>query len=120
MGSLVLLRRAVRLILTEGFPNRTSEFTQKLRKKSWHPQHNIVLTRLDCNGQTVIQITDLLRKKGILRPTQGYKAKGFLQKGLPKFSVSASDDVRQTIDKEILDPMLNIKRYVRFQACQRG
>ncbi|KAH8435334.1 putative meiosis specific protein Hop1 [Aspergillus melleus] len=95
MGSLVLLRRAVRIILNEGFPNRTSEFMQKLR----------------CNGQTVIQITDLLRKKGILQATPGYKAKGFLQKGLPKFSVSASDEVRQMIDREILDPMLKIKQY---------
>ena len=32
MNSLVLLRRAVRLILDEGYPNRTSLFTQKLRE----------------------------------------------------------------------------------------
>ncbi|PLB50160.1 hypothetical protein P170DRAFT_404963 [Aspergillus steynii IBT 23096] len=95
MGSLVLLRRAVRIILNEGFPNQTSGFMQKLH----------------CNGQTVIQITDLLRKKGILQGTPGYKAKGFLQKGLPKFTVPASDGVRQKIDKEILDPMLKIKHH---------
>lgn len=32
MNTIVLLRRALRVILNEGFPNRTSIFTQKLRK----------------------------------------------------------------------------------------
>lgn len=32
MHTLVLLRRALKIILDEGFPNKTSTFTQKLRK----------------------------------------------------------------------------------------
>jgi hypothetical protein len=34
MNSLVLLRRALRIILDEGFPNKIGDFTQKLRKKT--------------------------------------------------------------------------------------
>ncbi|KAF9885193.1 DNA binding protein [Aspergillus nanangensis] len=60
MNGLVLLRRALKIITEEGFPKTGSIFAQKLH----------------CNGQTVIQITDLLKKKGFIQPTPGYKAKG--------------------------------------------
>ncbi|KNG84254.1 putative meiosis specific protein Hop1 [Aspergillus nomiae NRRL 13137] len=93
MNSLVLLRRALRIILDEGFPNKISEFTQKLH----------------CNGQTIIQITDILKKKGFVQPTPGYKLKGFARRGLPKYSVPQSENVRQRLKREIFHPMVKIK-----------
>ncbi|PLN84714.1 putative meiosis specific protein Hop1 [Aspergillus taichungensis] len=95
MNSLVLLRRALKIIIDEGFPSTTSIFTQKLH----------------CNGQTVVQITDLLKKRKLLLPTQGYKAKGFVRKGLPKFYIPTSEDVRERIRKEIMDPMVKIGQH---------
>ncbi|KAB8273398.1 meiosis specific protein Hop1 [Aspergillus minisclerotigenes] len=93
MNSLVLLRKALKVILNEGFPNKISEFTQKLH----------------CNGQTIIQITDILKKKGFVQPTPGYKLKGFARRGLPKYSIPQSENIRQRLKKEILYPMVKIK-----------
>ncbi|KAE8339212.1 hypothetical protein BDV24DRAFT_136467 [Aspergillus arachidicola] len=93
MNSLVLLRKALNVILNEGFPNKTSEFTQKLH----------------CNGQTIIQITDILKKKGFVQPTPGYKLKGFARRGLPKYSIPQSENIRQRLKKEIFHPMVKIK-----------
>ncbi|KAE8132254.1 meiosis specific protein Hop1 [Aspergillus pseudotamarii] len=95
MNSLVLLRRALKVILDEGFPNKISEFTQKLH----------------CNGQTIIQITDILKKKGFIQPTPGYKLKGFARRGLPKYSIPQSENVRQSLKKEIFHPMVKIKHF---------
>ncbi|PYH94719.1 hypothetical protein BO71DRAFT_409099 [Aspergillus ellipticus CBS 707.79] len=95
MSSLVLLRRAVRIILGEGYPSTTSIFTQKLH----------------CNGQTVVQITDLLKKRKLLQPTSGYKSKGFLRRGLPKFSIPALKDAEQRLQEEILSPMIKIQHH---------
>ena len=41
VNTVVLLRRALRVIMGEGYPNTTAAFTQKLRKESnpvpvWH------------------------------------------------------------------------------------
>ncbi|KAB8204311.1 meiosis specific protein Hop1 [Aspergillus parasiticus] len=93
MNSLVLLRKALNVILNEGFPNKISEFTQKLH----------------CNGQTIIQITDILKKKGFVQPTPGYKLKGFARRGLPKYSIPQSENIRQRLKKEIFHPMVKIK-----------
>ncbi|PYI29228.1 hypothetical protein BP00DRAFT_437798 [Aspergillus indologenus CBS 114.80] len=95
MTSLVLLRRAIQIIQTEGYPNQTSTFTEKLH----------------CNGQTIVQMTELLRKRELLEATPGYKSKGFSRKGLPKFFIPASEDVQRTIEEEILDPMLKIRHH---------
>ncbi|TQB76114.1 DNA binding protein [Monascus purpureus] len=95
MTTLVLLRRALVIILDEGYPSTVSAFTQKLH----------------CNGHTVIQVTDLLRKQGFLQPTPGYKSKGFLRKGLPKFNIPQSEDVRRRMEREILDPMAKIRHH---------
>ncbi|EAW06931.1 putative meiosis specific protein Hop1 [Aspergillus clavatus NRRL 1] len=92
MNSLVLLRRALKIIIEEGYPSRTSLFTQKLH----------------CNGQTVIQITDILKKQNILQPTPGYKQKGFLRRGLPKFNIPSSDQIQLKIKNEIFNPMTKI------------
>ncbi|KAF7619638.1 meiosis specific protein [Aspergillus flavus] len=93
MNSLVLLRKALKVILNEGFPNKISEFTQKLH----------------CNGQTIIQITDILKKKGFVQPTPGYKLKGFARRGLPKYSIPQSENIRQRLKKEIFHPMVKIE-----------
>lgn len=67
---------------------------------------------IDCNGQTTVQITDLLKKRGFIRPTPGYKAKGFVRKGLPKFGLVPSDDVYRRMEREIFEPMLKIHNHV--------
>ncbi|RHZ65847.1 putative meiosis specific protein Hop1 [Aspergillus thermomutatus] len=100
MTSLVLLRRALKIIMEEGYPSHTSLFTQKLH----------------CNGQTVIQITDILRKQNILQPTPGYKQKGFLRKGLPKFKISPSVEIQQKMKEEILNPMAKIRHHYVLKA----
>ncbi|KAB8079477.1 meiosis specific protein Hop1 [Aspergillus leporis] len=102
MNSLVLLRRALRIILDEGFPNKIGDFTQKLH----------------CNGQTIIQITDILKKQKFLQPTPGYKLKGFSRRGLPKFSITQSDDVRQRMAREILHPMVKIQHHYVAEGSQ--
>ncbi|PYH46883.1 putative meiosis specific protein Hop1 [Aspergillus saccharolyticus JOP 1030-1] len=98
MTSLVLLRRAIQIIQTEGYPSHTSTFTEKLH----------------CNGQTVIQMTDVLRKRELLEATPGYKSKGFIRRGLPKFFIPDSEEVRRTIQEEILDPMLKIRHHYKL------
>ncbi|KAF7594337.1 DNA binding protein [Aspergillus hancockii] len=95
MDSLVLLRRALKIILDEGFPNKISDFTQKLH----------------CNGQTIVQITEILKKQRFIQPTPGYKLKGFSRRGLPKFSIFQSHDVHQRMTREILHPMVKIKHH---------
>ncbi|EDN08718.1 predicted protein [Histoplasma mississippiense (nom. inval.)] len=65
MRTLVLLRRALLVIVEEGYPNRVRDFAQKL----------------NCNGQTIVQITDMLRKQGFLLATPGLQVKGVLGKG---------------------------------------
>ncbi|RAH55830.1 meiosis specific protein Hop1 [Aspergillus piperis CBS 112811] len=95
MSSLVLLRRAVRIILNEGYPHRTSLFTQKLH----------------CNGHTLVQIIDLLKKRKLLQPTPGSKAKGFSLKGLPRFMFPSSGDTQARLQAEILSPMIKIQHH---------
>lgn len=58
-------------------------------------------------------MTDVLKKEKIILPTPGYKAKGFIRKGLPKYSIFPSDDVYQRMDRDIFGPMLKIQHYVR-------
>ncbi|KAL5355156.1 HORMA domain-containing protein [Aspergillus floccosus] len=101
MTALVLLRRALKIIVDEGFPKKTSLFTQKLH----------------CNGQTTVQITDLLKKRGFIQPTPGYKAKGFVRKGLPKFGLVPSNDVYERMDREVFEPMLKIYHHYTRQAA---
>ncbi|KAM0094498.1 hypothetical protein ACP6JD_001963 [Aspergillus fumigatus] len=104
MTSLVLLRRALRIIMDEGYPSHTSLFTQKLH----------------CNGQTIIQITDILKKQNILQPTPGYKQKGFLKKGLPKFKISPSEEIQQKMKEEILNPMAKIGHHYVLPGSSAG
>ncbi|RAL03820.1 putative meiosis specific protein Hop1 [Aspergillus ibericus CBS 121593] len=104
MNSLVLLRRAVRIILDEGYPSRTSLFMQKLH----------------CNGQTIVQITDILRKRKLLLPTPGSKAKGFMRKGLPKFIIPSSEAIQQRLQSEILSPMIKIQHHYAQDSLQNS
>ncbi|KKK13584.1 hypothetical protein AOCH_002751 [Aspergillus ochraceoroseus] len=96
---LTLVRRTLRVILEEGYPCRTALFSEKTH----------------CSGSTVIQITNRLRKEGFLQPTPGSKSKGFLRKGLPKFRVPHSEDIRQRMKREILDPMVKIQHHYTKQ-----
>ncbi|OJD23228.1 hypothetical protein ACJ73_05419 [Blastomyces percursus] len=95
MRTLVMLRRALRVIIEEGYPNRVRDFAQKL----------------NCNGQTIVQITDMLRKLGFLLATPGSKSKGFLEKGLPKFTLSTETAVKQRLRNEIFNPLAKITHH---------
>ncbi|KAK2802102.1 hypothetical protein FQN50_007466 [Emmonsiellopsis sp. PD_5] len=95
MRTLVLLRRAIAVIIDQGYPNRVKDFAQKL----------------GCNGQTIVQITDLLRKQGLLHATPGSKSKGFLEKGLPKFTLSTTPAMKDKIRKEIFNPLAKISHH---------
>ncbi|KAK2739734.1 DNA binding protein [Onygenales sp. PD_40] len=96
MRTLVLLRRAIAVIIDQGYPNRVKDFAQKLG---------------GCNGQTIVQITDLLRKQGLLHATPGSKSKGFLEKGLPKFTLSTTPAMKDKIRKDIFNPLAKISHH---------
>lgn len=67
----------------------------------------------DCNGQTIVQITDMLRKQGFLLATPGSKSKGFLEKGLPKFTLSTEPAIKERLRNEIFNPLAKISHHVR-------
>ncbi|KAK2757653.1 DNA binding protein [Arachnomyces sp. PD_36] len=96
MGTLVLLRRALRVIIEEGYPHRIRDFSQKLH----------------CNGQTIVQVTDLLNKQGLIQATPNSKRKGFTQTGLPKYRIPDSPKVRERLQQEIFDPFVKISHHV--------
>ncbi|RJE20030.1 meiosis specific protein Hop1 [Aspergillus sclerotialis] len=104
MHTLVLLRRALGIILTEGFQNKISVFSQ----------------RLHCNGNTVLQITDLLKKRGFIQPTHGYKRKGFPQSGLPKYHIPHSEEVNQKIQNEVFDPLVKIGHHYSIRVVDES
>ncbi|KAL3475470.1 HORMA domain-containing protein [Aspergillus californicus] len=99
MKELVLTRKVLRVIFDEGYPNYTSSFAEKIH----------------CNGPEIVRITNQLVAKELLKPTFGYKMKGFLKKGLPKYTIPDLEDVRLTIHKKIMDPMVEIKCYYTEQ-----
>ncbi|KAL2869854.1 putative meiosis specific protein Hop1 [Aspergillus lucknowensis] len=99
LKNIVLARRALRIILDEGYPSRISIFSEKLHT----------------TGPTVERITSFLVKEGFLRPTPGYKARGFMLKGLPKFTVPESEEIRQRIWQEIMDPRMKIGHHFARQ-----
>lgn len=74
------------------------------------------LTSLDCNGNTVIQITDILKRRKFIQPTPGYKRKGFPQSGQPKYRVACSDDIHHRIQREVFDPLAKIGHHVSIRV----
>ncbi|KAJ9401058.1 hypothetical protein DTO282F9_2006 [Paecilomyces variotii] len=95
LNTLVLLRRALKIIMEDGYPHRISAFSQKLH----------------CNGQTVVQVENFLRKQGFIRPTPGNKSKGFLTTGLPKYTIPQSPESKQRMRREIFNPVAKIEHY---------
>ncbi|KAL1859932.1 hypothetical protein Plec18170_001879 [Paecilomyces lecythidis] len=95
LNTLVLLRRALKIIMEDGYPHRISVFSQKLH----------------CNGQTVVQVENLLRKQGFIRPTPGNKSRGFLATGLPKYTIPQSPEHKSRIQREIFNPVAKIEHY---------
>lgn len=75
------------------------------------------LTSVDCNGNTVIQITDILKRRKFIQPTPGYKRKGFPQSGQPKYRVACSDDIHHRIQNEVFDPLAKIGHHVSIQVA---
>ncbi|PGH02712.1 hypothetical protein AJ80_08809 [Polytolypa hystricis UAMH7299] len=95
MDTLVLLRRALKIIIEEGYQNRLKEFANKLH----------------CNGQTVLQVTDMLKKQGYIQATPGSKSRGFMDKGLPKYRIPDNPEVRDRLRKEIFNPLAKIAHH---------
>ncbi|EFQ97393.1 hypothetical protein MGYG_00433 [Nannizzia gypsea CBS 118893] len=93
--TLVLLRQALKIIIEDGYPSRVKEFSQKLH----------------CSGNEVVQITDLLRKNGFLQPTPGSKSRGFAEKGLPRFRVPGSEEIKHRLRNEIFNPLAKISHH---------
>jgi hypothetical protein len=72
----------------------------------------------DCDGSIGNQITELLRKKGLLQATQGSHHKGFAAKGLPKYQIPDSPEAQEKIRKEIFDPLAKIARHVGWPLSE--
>ncbi|KAI5298365.1 DNA binding protein, partial [Ascosphaera atra] len=99
LSTLVMLRLALKIIVERGYPNRISEFAGLLRRET------------DCNGHTIVQITDILRKQGFLVATPGSKSKGFLSKGLPKFRIPFCAKMRERLRREVFNPLALIEHH---------
>ncbi|KAL1964046.1 hypothetical protein VTN77DRAFT_7592 [Rasamsonia byssochlamydoides] len=96
--SIVLMRRALNIIETEGYPNKVSDFAEKLH----------------CTARTVTQVTNLLKKNKYLQATPGSKSRGFPAKGLPRFIVPQTEEMQQRLKSEVWDPYAKIVHYYTF------
>ncbi|KAI5309368.1 DNA binding protein, partial [Ascosphaera atra] len=105
LSTLVMLRLALKIIVERGYPNRISEFAGLLRRET------------DCNGHTIVQITDILRKQGFLVATPGSKSKGFLSKGLPKFRIPFCAKMRERLRREVFNPLALIEHHYDIAPC---
>jgi hypothetical protein len=66
----------------------------------------------DCDSNVGNQITELLKKKGLLLATQGSHHKGFAAKGLPKYQIPDTPETKDKIRKEIFNPLAKIACHV--------
>ncbi|EGD93486.1 hypothetical protein TESG_01030 [Trichophyton tonsurans CBS 112818] len=69
-------------------------------------------------GNEVVQITDLLRKNSFLEPTPGSKRRGFAEKGLPRFRVPDSENIRHRLRNEIFNPLAKISHHYMIPSTQ--
>ena len=68
-----------------------------------------LIQHIDCNGDTVVQVRDLLKKRGFLRPTPASRSRN---QRLPMFRIPDSPAIREKLKKEIFNPLANISHYV--------
>ncbi|KAL5337908.1 HORMA domain-containing protein [Aspergillus crustosus] len=99
LGEIVLARRALKIIMEEGFPSSHGVFGEKLHQ----------------NGVVAAQITKFLKELDIIKPTPGYRMKNFKAKGLPHYTLIDTKEVQEKIQNEIMDPMLKIKHHYTTQ-----
>ncbi|KAK2744023.1 DNA binding protein [Myotisia sp. PD_48] len=99
MYTLVLLRKAIKIINDEGYPNQIKDFAQKMH----------------CSGQTIVQVIGVLKKKKLISATPGSKSRGFAAKKLPKFSIPASEEVKKILRQEIFNPLAKISHH--YNIC---
>ncbi|KAL2809897.1 HORMA domain-containing protein [Aspergillus granulosus] len=92
LKDIMIARRALRIILDDGYPVRTSALTEKLHS----------------SGD---RITTILVKEGLLESTPGSKVKGFAHSGLPRFRIPLSLGIRERIQEEVMDPRVKIKHH---------
>ncbi|KAL2840559.1 HORMA domain-containing protein [Aspergillus pseudoustus] len=92
LKDIMISRRALRIILAEGYPVKTSTLTEKLHS----------------SGD---RITTILVKEGLLESTPGSKVKGFANSGLPRFRIPQSDDIHERIQNEVMDPRVKISHH---------
>ncbi|GAB1216700.1 hypothetical protein ATERTT37_005918 [Aspergillus terreus] len=104
----VALEKGEKFVLNE---RKAREIKEHLHSQMPLPNNvelqNVEAIKCQCgwNGQ------EAAMKRGFIRPTPGYKAKGFVRKGLPKFGLVPSDDVYRRMEREIFEPMLKIHNH---------
>ncbi|OJJ49137.1 hypothetical protein ASPZODRAFT_61443 [Penicilliopsis zonata CBS 506.65] len=101
---LVPLRRALLVILDDGYPLKIGDLGEKIH----------------CSGPTAKQITDELKKRGILESTPGSKARGFSRTGLPRYRIVETEEARQTMEEKILNPMAKIDDHYVHSGTHTG
>lgn len=124
MSTLVMLRLALKIIIENGYPCRLKDFANMLRLSFHIPYISAGKTTLifsfsflysDCNGQTVVQITDLLKKQGYIQANPRSKAKGAVTTGKAPYRVPLmSTDIREKLRSEVFNPLAKIGHHVRL------
>ncbi|KAL2841808.1 HORMA domain-containing protein [Aspergillus pseudodeflectus] len=98
---IMVARRALRIILDDGYPVKTSTLTEKLHS----------------SGD---RITSILAKEGFLESTPGSKVKGFGNSGLPRFRIPLSENIHERIRTEIMDPRVKIRHHFAGQNADNA
>ncbi|KAL3456311.1 HORMA domain-containing protein [Aspergillus heterothallicus] len=98
LKDIMVSRRALRIVLDEGYPVKTSSLTE----------------RIHSSGD---RITTILLKEGLLENTPGSKVKGFANSGLPRFRIPRSETTRDRIQNEIMDPRVAISHHFAGQTA---
>ncbi|KAL3492382.1 HORMA domain-containing protein [Aspergillus germanicus] len=101
LKEIMVARRALRIILDDGYPVKTSTLTEKLHS----------------SGD---RITSVLAKEGFLESTPGSKVKGFGNSGLPRFRIPLAEDIHERMRTEIMDPRVKIGHHFAGQNADNA
>ncbi|KAL4779308.1 HORMA domain-containing protein [Aspergillus varians] len=95
LNNIVVARRLLSVILNEGHSSSTAVLCEKTH----------------CSPAALSRVKEYLKRKGIMHPHPGYKPKECIRRGLPTFVVPDREDIRQRIQQEIMNPMMNIQHH---------
>ncbi|KAL4881940.1 HORMA domain-containing protein [Aspergillus karnatakaensis] len=99
LAETVLARRVLQVVFDEGYPTSRGLLGEKIHQ----------------TGTIAAQVTKKLKEEGILKPTPGYRLKGFTSKGLPHFMLIDTEEVRERIQREIMHPLAKIDHHYTIQ-----